>query len=302
MSNECCAAALRGSRVPGAPARRRRPLLGNLVFMGMGEPLANYEAVMTAIEIVGDPAHHPRLCWIWTQATGSSFAEGAAGCLAGATAAAANGDAAAESFLVGTASIYALAAGDEQVAVEHARRAFDLAHGIGSRSLQTRAAGALAYALQDIDASAAQRAAEHVLELAAPGDFHLSMPHRVLATLAWRAGDREAAFEHATQAAYLIRDQGDRYVQATSVRQLAVIVGDENPEIAAELLGAADGLVPEIRVSARDAEAGARLRQKLAATLGTGRFAELVDQGRRADAPSMYATVDVALRQIRHFL
>ncbi|HVJ95384.1 MAG TPA: hypothetical protein VNC41_00975, partial [Acidimicrobiia bacterium] len=252
------------------------------------------------IAIVGDPARHPRLCWIWTQATGSSFADGAAGCLAGAREAAAHGDAAAESFLVGTASIYALAAGDEEAAVDHARRAFDLAHGIGSRSLQTRAAGALAYALQDLDAAGARRAAEQVLELAAPGDFHLSMPHRVLATLAWRAGDREAAFDHAAQAAYLIRDQGDRYVQATSVRQLAVIVGDENPEVAAELLGAADGLVSEIRVSARDAAAGAQLRQKLEAALGD-RFAELVDRGRRADAVRMYSTVDAALRQIRQF-
>ena len=29
------------------------------------------------IAIVGDPARHPRLCWIWTQATGGSFADGA---------------------------------------------------------------------------------------------------------------------------------------------------------------------------------------------------------------------------------
>jgi hypothetical protein len=126
------------------------------------------------------------------------------------------------------------------------------------------------------------------------------MPHRVLATLAWRAGDREAAYDHAAQAAYLIRDQGDRYVQATSVRQLAVIIGDENPELAAELLGAADGLVSEIRVSARDAAAGIQLRQNLEAALGD-RFAELVDRGRRADAVHMYSTVDAALRQIRQF-
>jgi hypothetical protein len=251
------------------------------------------------IAIVGDPAQHPRLCWIWTQATGGSFAEGAEGCVAGAAAAAARADVAAESFLVGTASIYALAAGDEEVAVEHARRALDLAHRIGSRSLQTRAAGALAYALQDIDAAAAERAAVEVLEIASPGDFHLSMPHRVLATLAWRAGDRETAFDHATQAAYLIRDQGDRYVQATSIRQLAVIVGDEHPEIAAELLGAADGLVPEIRVSARDAAAGTQLRAALRKHLGADRFVDFVDRGRRADTPSMYTTVDRALRSIR---
>lgn len=47
---------LSGSGCAGTPARRRRALLGNLVFMGMGEPLANYDAVMTAIDIVGDPA------------------------------------------------------------------------------------------------------------------------------------------------------------------------------------------------------------------------------------------------------
>lgn len=40
----------------GLEPKPRRSLLGNLVFMGMGEPLANYDAVMTAIEILGDPA------------------------------------------------------------------------------------------------------------------------------------------------------------------------------------------------------------------------------------------------------
>ena len=58
-----------------------------------------------------------------------------------------------ESFLLGTAAIYRLAAGDEHVAVEPTRHARStLAHGIGSRSLRARAAGALAYALQDVDA------------------------------------------------------------------------------------------------------------------------------------------------------
>jgi 23S rRNA (adenine2503-C2)-methyltransferase len=47
---------LSGSGCAGGAARRRSAELDNLVFMGMGEPLANYDAVMTAIDIVGDPA------------------------------------------------------------------------------------------------------------------------------------------------------------------------------------------------------------------------------------------------------
>ena len=252
------------------------------------------------IKIVGNPALHPRLCWISPQATGGSFTEGADGCLAGAAAAAEADDHAAESFLLGTASIYRLAAGAEWVAAEHARRALDLARQIGSRSLKTRAAGALAYALQDIDAPAAARAAEDVLAIANPGDFHLSMPHRVLAILAWRAGDHDAAAEHASQAANLIRNQGDQYVQATSIRQLAVIVGSIDHPLAAELLGIAESLVSDARVSARDAAAGTRLRTVLLESLGTDGFAEHVDRGRRCDAPAMYATVDRALRRMRN--
>jgi 23S rRNA (adenine2503-C2)-methyltransferase len=40
------------------PARAdlRRPLLRNIVMMGMGEPLLNYDAVMRALEILHDPA------------------------------------------------------------------------------------------------------------------------------------------------------------------------------------------------------------------------------------------------------
>ena len=99
------------------------------------------------------------------------------------------GDRAAESFLLGTAAIYRLAGGEEDRAVDAARRALTLAREIGSRSLRARAAGALSYALQDVDADAARRAAQEVLEVAPPGDFHLTMPHRVLAVLAWRDGD-----------------------------------------------------------------------------------------------------------------
>jgi predicted ATPase/class 3 adenylate cyclase/DNA-binding winged helix-turn-helix (wHTH) protein len=251
------------------------------------------------IDVVGDPAEHPRLCWIWPQATGGSFTDGADGCLAGAAAAAAKGDDAAESFLLATASIYRLAAGDEPAAADHARQGLEVARRIGSRSLQARAAGALSYALQDIDAAAARRAAEEVLDVAAPGDFHLTMPHRVLAILAWREGDHEDAAEHAMQAALLIRDQGDRYVQATAIRQLAVLVGSIDDALAAELLGIADALVPHARVSARDAAAGTQLRTSLLAALGTDRFDECVARGQRADTATMYATVDRAIALMR---
>jgi predicted ATPase/class 3 adenylate cyclase len=252
-----------------------------------------------AIELAGEPARIPRLCWIWPQATGGSFAEGADGCLAGAAYAAQVDDRAAESFLLSTAAIYRLAAGDERLAVEHATRALDLARRVGSRTLQTRSAGALSYALQDIDAAAARRAAEDVLAIASPGDFHLSMPHRVLATLAWREGDTATAVDHATQAAYLIRDQGDRYVQATSIRQLAVLLGGIDPTRAAELLGIADALVPDARVSARDAAAGARLRADLLDHLGADAFAAVFERGRRLDLVAMYATVSRALNAMR---
>ncbi|RJK98277.1 23S rRNA (adenine(2503)-C(2))-methyltransferase RlmN [Vallicoccus soli] len=45
------AAALRDGEVPGGPAR-----LSNVVFMGMGEPLANYKAVLGAVRRITDPA------------------------------------------------------------------------------------------------------------------------------------------------------------------------------------------------------------------------------------------------------
>jgi len=49
---------LRNERPQGGGVRlpRRRAVLGNLVFMGMGEPLLNYDAVATAIEILADSA------------------------------------------------------------------------------------------------------------------------------------------------------------------------------------------------------------------------------------------------------
>ena len=232
---------------------------------------------------VGDPAQHPRLCWIWPQATGGSFTEGADCCIAGAAFAADHGDHAAESFLLATAAIYRLAAGDERARLDVARRALALAHRIGSRSLRARAAGALAYVLQDVDPKGARAAAEEVLEVAPPGDFHLNMPHRVLAILAWRGGDYAGASAHATRAATLIRDQGDRYVQAASIRQLAAIIGAVDGRLAAELLGIADGLVPGVRVIARDEVADTRLRVDLVEQLGEEEVAALVARGRSHD-------------------
>jgi tetratricopeptide (TPR) repeat protein len=239
------------------------------------------------------------LCWIWPQATGGSFPDGANCCLTGAAVASRAGDRGGASFLLATAAIYALAAGDEHGAIGAAERALALARELGSRSLRARAAGALAYAAQDVDAAAARRAAQEVLDIAPDGDFHLTLPHRVLAVLAWRAGDAAAAADHATQAARLIRDQGDRYVQAASVRQLAATVGEVDELLAAELLGVAEALLPEGRVMARDEVADARLRAALESSLGAATLADMIARGRGHDARAMDATVDRALARIR---
>ena len=257
------------------------------------------ELAAAGIELAGDQSRHVRLCWISTQATGSSFTEGADTCLAGAAHAQDAGDGAGASFLFGTSAIYRLAAGDEVAAIESARRALALAREIGSRSLRARSAGALAYSLQDVEPAAARRAAEEVLDIADPGDFHLTLPHRVLAVLAWRDDDPDTAAEHATRAAYLIRDQGDRYVQAAGVRQLAVMVGTVDPAVAASLLGIADSLLPVMRVIARDAVADEQLREDLQGALGAEKVADLIAKGSREDPRAMYATVERALERIR---
>jgi predicted ATPase len=257
------------------------------------------ELAARAAELAGDRSRHVRLCWVYTQAMGSSYAEGADTCVEGARHAAVSGDPAGASFLLGTAAIYRLASGDEQAAVEHAEEALTLARAIGSRSLWARSAGALAYSSQDLDAAAARRAAEEVLEIASPGDFHLTMPLRVLAVLAWRDGDPATAERYARRAAYLIRDHGDRYVQAAGVRQLAAIVGSVDLTLAAELLGVAEALLPERRVIARDELADIRLRDDLDDALGADKVADLVARGRRQDVRGIYATVDRALDRIR---
>jgi predicted ATPase/DNA-binding SARP family transcriptional activator len=251
------------------------------------------------LEAAGAPSRHPRLCWIWPQALGESFAAGVAGCLEGAQVAHTNGDPAAESFLLATAAIYRLVVGDEPGAVDAAEQALELAHRSGSRSLTARAAGALTYAQQDIDAAAARRAADEVLAVAAPGDFHLNMPHRVLANLAWREGDAETAAHHATLAGLLIRDQGDRYVQAAAMRQLAVMVGDVDAGLAAELLGVADGIVPGIPVLARDAAAVARLQDHLEVELGAEGLQAHALRGRRTDARAAYSVAQRGIAALR---
>jgi hypothetical protein len=252
-----------------------------------------------ALEAAGNPALHPRLCWIWPQAVGESFATGVDCCLEGARVAKRNGDGAAESFLLATAAIYLLVVGDEPRSVDAAERALELAHATHSRSLTARAAGALAYALQDIDASAARRAADEVLAVAAPGDLHLNMPHRVLANLAWGEGDGPLAARHAAEAARLIRDQGDHYVQAAAMRQLAVIVGDVDAALAAEMLGAADGIVPGIPVIARDVAADERLRERLREVLGAEMFESLLDRGRRNDARAAFEMAERGIERMR---
>ena len=95
---------------------------------------------------------------------------------------------------------------------------------------------------------------------------------------------------------YLIRDQGDRYVQAASMRQLAVLVGDVDALLAAELLGIASVLVPEMRVIKRDEIADERLRAALAEQLGAGELDARMAQGGRLDVRGIYATVERALR------
>jgi hypothetical protein len=117
--------------------------------------------------------------------------------------------------------------------------------------------------------------------------------------LAWREGDTAAAADHATRAAYLIRDQGDRYVQAAAMRQLAAIIGGVDPPLAAELLGVAEGLLPELRVMKRDEIADARLREDLRDTLGGDRLTDLIARGRVYDVHTVYATVGRALERMR---
>jgi predicted ATPase/DNA-binding SARP family transcriptional activator len=257
------------------------------------------ELAQRGIGIVGEPARHARLCWIWPQAVGESFSAGVRGCFDGARIAHEAGDAAAASFLLATAAIYSLVIGDELGAIDAAQQSLDLARRVESRSLQARAAGALSYALLDIDAAAARRAAAEVLEVAAPGDFHLNIPHRVLAHLAWREGDAATAAEHAARAGELIRDQGDRYVQATAMQQLAVIVGDVDAALAAELLGVADSIVPGIPILARDAAAVAQLEQRLQEQLPADVVDARREQGRRADPRGAYTLASQGIAAMR---
>jgi hypothetical protein len=83
------------------------------------------------------------------------------------------------------------------------------------------------------------------------------------------------------------------------MRQLAVVVGGVDLMVAAELLGVAEALLPELRVIARDEVANARLRTELRDALGVEKVADLIARGRRHDIRGVYATVDRALERIR---
>src|SRR5262249_50170313 len=130
----------------------------------VGDVAGAREVAVTAMALIGDRSQNVRLCWIWPQATGEPFGEGADCCMSGAASRQQAGDAAGASFLHASAAIYRLAAGDERAAIDAAERALAIARQVGSRSLRARAGGALAYALQDTDAVAARRAANEVLE------------------------------------------------------------------------------------------------------------------------------------------
>lgn len=125
------------------------------------------------------------------------------------------------------------------------------------------------------------------------------MPHRVLAWLAWRDGDAEAAGVHAAEAGRLIRDQGDRYVQAAAMRQLAVMVGDVDASLAASLLGVADSIIPGIPVIARDAAAVAQLRERLVDALGADELDRLVQQGSTTPPREAYQLAQQGIAAIR---
>ncbi len=69
--------------------------------------------------------------------------------------------------------------------------------------------------------------------------------------------------------------------------------------LAAELLGVAEALLPQLRVMARDEVADARLRAELDDALGPDKVADVIDRGRRHDTRTVYATVERALEKIR---
>jgi predicted ATPase/DNA-binding SARP family transcriptional activator len=294
--------ALRAVDVPGLDGDERYlSILASAAWGAVlrGELSRAQELARRGLDLADDPARHPRLCWIWPQALGESFAVGVQSCLDGARLAHDRGDIAAQSFLLSTAALYRLVVNEERGAVELAEVALDLARSVGSRSLTARAGGTLSYALQDLDAAWARRAADEVLAVASSGDFHLNMPHRVLANLAWRDGEAIVAAEHAALAGEVIRAQGDRYVQAAAMRQLAVIVGDVDAPLAAELLGVADAIVPGIPVLARDVRAVTQLTARLEKDLGPEQFESIVQQGRRTDARAAFVTAQRGITRIR---
>jgi hypothetical protein len=83
------------------------------------------------------------------------------------------------------------------------------------------------------------------------------------------------------------------------MRQLAVIVGDVDAALAAEMLGAADGIVPGIPVIARDVAADERLRERLREVLGAEMFESLLDRGRRNDARAAFEMAERGIERMR---
>jgi hypothetical protein len=83
------------------------------------------------------------------------------------------------------------------------------------------------------------------------------------------------------------------------MRQLAVIVGDIDTALAAELLGVADAIVPGISVIARDAAAVAELEERLGHQLPPEELDELRQRGRRTDARAAYTIASRGIAEMR---
>jgi hypothetical protein len=83
------------------------------------------------------------------------------------------------------------------------------------------------------------------------------------------------------------------------MRQLAVIVGDVDASLAAELLGVADGIVPGIPVLARDAAAVSRLEERLHEQLTEDDIEALRQRGRHTDARAAYTVAQRGITTMR---
>jgi predicted ATPase/DNA-binding winged helix-turn-helix (wHTH) protein len=293
--------ALRAVGVPGVAERPELPaLLGAATWAAVlqGDLARARACVERGTALVGDVADEPQLCWVATQATSGRYEDGADACLRGAAHAAAGGDAAADVFLRTAAAVYRLASGDERGAAALAQDAWVAAEALGSTSLAVRAGTILAYARRDLDPAGAEHAAADVVARARGADHHLETAHRTLAVVAARRGDWATAARHAARAATLLNEQGDRPVQAVAFRQLALIVGPLDPELAAQLLGTAHAMLPKLHGLARDEADERRLRAHLDAVLGE-RAGALVAQGARLDTTARLGVAERALRRMK---